>query len=167
MNSVELILRFVVNWLGMIEDTVTTFWIQTWLPDFILGITPFRIFVTWPVKAEVTHYLQTKTVISSLSIDRQLNIRNNARPKLGIHAKKCYKRLGLRPQITQSFHCRESVLTVPTRQQGLFIWLPLVDDITFPWCKLRRHYIHGWGQDCCNSNVSAVELPQSCTKPSI
>ena len=28
-------------------------------------------------------------------------------------------------------------------------------------------YIHGWAQDCSNSIANALELLQSCTKPSI
>ena len=38
------------------EDTFTIFEIQTWLPDFILGISPFRIFCACPIWAEVTYY---------------------------------------------------------------------------------------------------------------
>ena len=57
-----------------IEDAFTTFEIQSWLPDFMLGINPFWIFCAWPVWVEVAHYIGNKIVISSLSIDGQFKI---------------------------------------------------------------------------------------------
>ena len=64
------------------KNAFTTFEIQTWLPDFILGLNPFRTFYAWPRGAEVARYLGNDTVISSLSTDRQLNFRAAAWPKL-------------------------------------------------------------------------------------
>ena len=37
----------------------------------------------------------------------------------------------------------------------------------FHWCEMSSLYIDGLVHDCSNSIVSALELPQSCTKPSI
>ena len=73
------------------ECTFTTLEIQIWLPDFILGISSVRIFCAWPIWAEVTSYLGNDTVVSSLIIDRQLNIRITAWQKLGIHANEARK----------------------------------------------------------------------------
>ena len=56
----------------VVEDTFTAFEMQTWLPDFIMGINPFGVFCAWPFWAEEIGYLGNNTLISSLSIDRQL-----------------------------------------------------------------------------------------------
>ena len=69
-----------------IEDTFT-FQIQTWLPDFMVEIRPVRIFCASPIWAEIISFLGNNTIIHSLSIDRQLNTRITALPKLGIHTK--------------------------------------------------------------------------------
>ena len=34
-------------------------------------------------------------------------------------------------------------------------------------CRLNLGYIDGLVQDCCNSSALAMELLQSCTKPSM
>ena len=39
--------------------------------------------------------------------------------------------------------------------------------INRPWNKIHALYIDGLAQDCSNSNANALELLQSCTKPSI
>ena len=52
-------------------DAFTTFEIQTWLPDFLLGINPFGIFGAWPVWAEIARYIGNKIDISALSTNRQ------------------------------------------------------------------------------------------------
>ena len=70
------------------EDAFTTFEIKTWLPDFILGINLFRICCDWPIWEEVTCCLGNNKVIHFLLIDRQLNIRTTALPKLGTNTKK-------------------------------------------------------------------------------
>ena len=44
------------------------FKVQAWLPDFIMGIIPFRIFCAWPFWAEIIRYLGNNRVISSLSV---------------------------------------------------------------------------------------------------
>ena len=41
---------------GFGEDTFAVFEIQTWLPDFIMGIGPFGIFVAWPIGEEIRGY---------------------------------------------------------------------------------------------------------------
>ena len=69
------------------EDTFTTFEKQTWLPDFILGINPFRICCAWPVWAAVSYHLGKNKVVSSVSIDRHFNIKIIAWHKLGMHTK--------------------------------------------------------------------------------
>ena len=69
------------------EDTFTTFEIQIWLPDFILGMNSIRIFCGWPIWADVTRYPGSDILIFSLSIDRQL-IRITAWSKLGMPANK-------------------------------------------------------------------------------
>ena len=48
------------------EHTFTTFEIQIWLPDFILGTNPLRTSCTWPIWAEVTRYLGNNIIISSV-----------------------------------------------------------------------------------------------------
>ena len=64
-----------LKWLADLpEDTFTMFELQTWLPDFILGINPFGIFLAWPVCPDVTSDIRNNTVVSSLSIDRKLEI---------------------------------------------------------------------------------------------
>ena len=56
-------------------------------------ISPFRIICVWPVRAEVTPFhLGNDTMISSLSIDRHLNIKNIAWPKIRNPHKQSYKR---------------------------------------------------------------------------
>ena len=39
------------------EDILTFFGIQTWLPDFIMGINHLGTLITWAVSAEVTFLL--------------------------------------------------------------------------------------------------------------
>ena len=57
------------------EDTVTAFEKQTWLPDLTMGIKPVIRFSVWPVWEEMTRYLENIIMnISSLSIDRQLKL---------------------------------------------------------------------------------------------
>ena len=73
------------------EDTFTTFEIQIWLPEFILGIHSVRIFCAWPFCAEIIRYLGNDRVVSSLIIDRQLNIRITAWQKLGMRANEARK----------------------------------------------------------------------------
>ena len=53
------------NILGRIshEDTLNTFKIQIWLPDFILGTNSLIIFCAWPIWADITCYLVNNTVI--------------------------------------------------------------------------------------------------------
>ena len=82
----------------MMEDTFTTYEIQTWLPDIILGMDRFRNLTAWPVWVEVTGYIGNKTKISSLSIDRQLKFQLTAWQKWEI---KLYK-MGISPQSTQA-----------------------------------------------------------------
>ena len=56
----HLIMKIVVLFWSVIEDTFTTFEIQTWLPDFIVGINPFQKACVWRIWAgvrEVTYYL--------------------------------------------------------------------------------------------------------------
>ena len=67
----------------ILEDTFTIFEIQTWLPDFIMGMARLRIWTAWPVWAEVPVTLGIKTKLSSLSIDRQLKFKITGWPKLG------------------------------------------------------------------------------------
>ena len=55
---------------------------SVYLVHYLFG-DPLRILCVWPIWAEVTCYLGNDTVISSLSIDRQLNIRITTWPKLG------------------------------------------------------------------------------------
>ena len=78
----------VIFWKCYGEDTFTTFEIPTWLPDFILGINPFRIFCAWSIWADVTYYLGNNAAISSLSFDRHLSIQISAWLKLGMHTNK-------------------------------------------------------------------------------
>ena len=54
------------------EDTFTIFEIQSWLPDFIIGLNRFKKLTAWPVWKEVTCHIENKTKLSSLSIDSQL-----------------------------------------------------------------------------------------------
>ena len=68
------------------EDTFTE--TQTWLPAFMMGINTFRIFLAWPVWEDMTRDHWNNTVISSLSIYRQLKIRITAWPKLRTHTTK-------------------------------------------------------------------------------
>ena len=42
------------------------------MADFILGINPVMVFRAWPICEEITCYLGNNTMISSLSIERQL-----------------------------------------------------------------------------------------------
>ena len=56
----------------LVEDTFTIFEIQTWLPDFIMGITCLRNWTAWSIWAEEPVTFGNKTKLSSLSIDRQL-----------------------------------------------------------------------------------------------
>ena len=70
------------------EDPFTSFEVLIWLPDIILGINPEINFCAWLIWAEVTRYLCNNTILSPASIDRLLNIRITAWPKLGIHANK-------------------------------------------------------------------------------
>ena len=66
---------FIANTCSPTEDIFTTFEIQIWLPEvFSREINLVNMFCAWPIWAEVTHYLGYNIVISSLSIDRQLNI---------------------------------------------------------------------------------------------
>ena len=51
-------------------STFTIVEIQTPLPDFILGMTPYWIFSAWQIWAEIFRYLRDNISISSLSIDR-------------------------------------------------------------------------------------------------
>ena len=87
-----------VNTCCRYEDTFTTYEIQTWLPDIILGMDRFRNLTAWPVWVEVTGYIGNKTKISSLSIDRQLKFQLTAWQKWEI---KLYK-MGISPQSTQA-----------------------------------------------------------------
>ena len=80
------------------EDTFTTYEIQTWLPDIILGMDRFRNLTAWPVWVEVTGYIGNKTKISSLFIHRQLKFQLTAWQKWEI---KLYK-MGISPQSTQA-----------------------------------------------------------------
>ena len=80
------------------EDTFTTYEIQTWLADIILGMDRFRNLTAWPVWVEVTGYIGNKTKISSLSIDRQLKFQLTAWQKWEI---KLYK-MGISSQSTQA-----------------------------------------------------------------
>ena len=55
----HLIMKIVILFWSIIEDTFTTFEIQTWLPDFIVGINPFQKVCVWRIWAgvkEVTYY---------------------------------------------------------------------------------------------------------------
>ena len=80
------------------EDTFTTYELQTWLPDFILGMDRFRNLTACVLCVEVTGYIGNKTKISSLSIDRQLKFQITAWQKWEI---KPYK-MGISPQSTQA-----------------------------------------------------------------
>ena len=82
---------------------VTTFEIQIWLPDFILGINPLRIFCAWPNWAEVICYLANDTVVSSLFIDRQLNIRIYAWKKWKYKLRRLEKIVNMAPKYTGSY----------------------------------------------------------------
>ena len=61
---------------------------NTNMADLTLGINPIGIFCAWPIMAEVNRYLGNNTVISSLSINRHLNIRIATWSKLGMHTYK-------------------------------------------------------------------------------
>ena len=96
------------------EDTFTTFEIQTWLPDVILGINPFRIFCAWLVWAEVTYHLGKNKTVSSLSIDRHLNIQITAWLKLGMHTNKAAEDWEKDHKVLrQLFHCSGGVFRFP------------------------------------------------------
>ena len=90
------------------EDTVTTYEIQIWLLDFIIREKTARYFSAWPCWAEAA--LRNDIVISSLLIDRQLNTRITAWPKLGIHTNEARDDLAHGYRLhRQSFHCSECV----------------------------------------------------------
>ena len=88
-----------VDW----EDTFTTFEIQTWLPDFILRINPFRIFCAWSVWAEVTNYHGNNTVIFFFNYWQALIRTKNCLTQLGNTHQQHLSRLGIRPYSTHSY----------------------------------------------------------------
>ena len=91
------------------EDTFTTFDIQTWLPDLILGINPFGIISASSVRPEVFRCLGNNKVISSLSIDRQLLFRITAWQTLRIQDNKARENWEEGHKVhMQLFHCSES-----------------------------------------------------------
>ena len=53
------------------EDTFTVFEIYTWLPDFIMGMNPFRNWTAWTVWVEATCHIGNRKTFSSISINRQ------------------------------------------------------------------------------------------------
>ena len=68
-----------------------------------------------PVWAEAIHYLGKYTIISSLSMDNQLNISIKAWPKLGMHANKAREDWQLGNKVyKQLFHRSEGVLQTST-----------------------------------------------------
>ena len=77
---------------------------QILLPDFILGMNRSWIFCAWPIWREITCYLGSFTVISTLSIDGQLNTRmtNECLTTLGNTCKQSWRRLVLRPWSTHA-----------------------------------------------------------------
>ena len=72
----------------LVEDTFTTFNYKYGYLTASWDQNPPRIFCTWPFWAEEIRFLGNNTVISSLSIVRQLWIRITAWPNLGKSTKK-------------------------------------------------------------------------------
>ena len=65
--------------------------------DFIMGINPFKLFLSWPVGVEVARYLVNKKVTPSLSIARQLKDSNNHLTKAGNTCKQSFRTSGIGP----------------------------------------------------------------------
>ena len=85
--------------------TFTIIEIQIWLPDFLLVINPIRIFCAWPIWTEVTRFLGNNTMISSLSIDRPLNIQITTWTKIGNTSKHMPNTLLCASGIGETRHC--------------------------------------------------------------
>ena len=102
---------------SMYEDIFTTFDIKHGC--LRLGKNIFRIVYTWPVWAEVNYHIGESTTISSLLIDRHLDIKITAWPENGSSQKEGYTRLGIKPW---SKHMKTS------SNGNIF-------RVTGPWCR--------------------------------
>ena len=101
---------------------------------FFLGINLARIFCAWPIWAEVTHYPGNNTMISPLSINRQLKFRITARSKMGIHTKKLEKIGNKAIMPTGSYFTRvKDVFCAQALGDGVTLQRHLSQNLNQPW----------------------------------